>query len=70
MTVGIEDGLIRIVNAQCCRIILTLGVVIGAAVGKEMGGLVDKDSSSGIATSVGGFPEAIAEVDDSELRGN
>ena len=63
MTIGVVDGGIWIGAGKFHAILLTVRVVIGAAVGGELGRLVDKRSGLGICTGVGGFPEAIAEVD-------
>ena len=45
-------------------------MVIGGPVESEMGSLVDKRSSLGIKPLAGEFPEATANVDDSEVFGN
>ena len=63
MTVGVEDGLSRIVDGQVLARGLTGCVVSSATVDGEVGRRVYKRSGLGIRTSVGGAPVGTAEVD-------
>ena len=51
-------------------IMRTFSIVLGAAVGDEMGSLVDKRPSLGVGTVDGEPPEEIADVDGPKLIGN
>ena len=69
MTVGVYGDQTWVVDGKLLRVGLTIGVVGGVTVGYEVGRLMDERSSSGIDTSVGGFPKGTAEVDNSEILG-
>ena len=51
-------------------IMRTFSIVLGAAVGDEMGSFVDKRPSLGVGTVDGEPPEEIADVDGPKLIGN
>jgi len=69
VTVGIVDGPIRVTDGQALAGGLAVGVITGATIDGEVGGLVDKRSGLGVGTGVGGVPEGTAQVDLSELVG-
>ena len=70
VTVRVKDGLSHVVDCQLLGVILTISVVFGAAVGPEVGRLVDKRSGPGVCTGDGGAPESRADVNLSEIGGN
>ena len=70
MAVGVEDGLSRTTDSQGLAVNLTVSGVTSTTVCSEMGSLVDNRPGLGISTQAGGFPEAVAEVDDAELTGS
>jgi len=70
VTVSVEDGLSYVVDCQALGFTLTVRVVFGAAVGPEMGRLVNERSSPGICPGIGGVLESRAEVNFSEISGN
>lgn len=69
VTIGVEDGPTWVTFRQALTICTTVCIVLGATVEGEVGRLMDKRSSLGIGTGVGGLPEGAAEVDLSEFFG-
>ena len=69
MTVGVQGYQTWIVFGKLLGVGLTVSVVGGVTVGYEVRRLMDERSSSGIDTSVRGFPEGTTEVDNSEILG-
>lgn len=63
VAVGIHDSLVGGVDGELLCVALTVAKVVSAAVGIEMGRLVDDGASLGVGASVGCVPEGTAEVD-------
>ena len=69
MAVSVVDGTSRVAGGQALAGRLTISVIVSAAVGGEVGRLMDKRSGLGIGTGVGGVPESTAQVNPSECVG-
>ena len=69
VTISVVDRLSYVTDGQVLTGGLAILVVLGPTVGVEVGRFMDKRSSLGICTSVGGAPEGTAEVDPSKSVG-
>ena len=69
MAVGVEDRLSRVADGQALAATLTISVVFGTTVGREVRSFVDDRPRLGIGTGKGSAPKGTAKVDGPEFIG-